>query len=308
MGKLGLLFPGQGAQSIGMGLDFPNHQALFNTAQQATGLDILSAITTGERLNETLYTQLSVFLTSILALEVVKNLKPTYQGLTGFSLGEYSGLYASDVLTLHDAIKLIHERSQLMQAETLKTQGFMAAVLGLSASDVDATLSKVTIGRVVCANYNSPIQTVISGEEQAFVEAEQLLKAAGAKRVIKLAVSGAFHSPLMKPAGESLLNYLSQITLQNPAVPVYLNTTAQPLLLDTLKSEMSKQVYSSVRFQQTIEQMALDGFTHFLEIGPGQVLGPLVKKINPELETFSFGKYSELDNLKGWLLTHGFIQ
>jgi [acyl-carrier-protein] S-malonyltransferase len=308
MAKLALIFPGQGAQYVGMGLDFPNHPVLLDLAFQETGLNIQQAITSGEGLNETLYTQLSVFLTSVLALEVVESLKPRYEGLTGFSLGEYSGLYAAGVISLNDAIRLIHQRSLFMQAETLKSLGFMAAILGLSATEVDAALSKITTGKVVCANYNSPIQTVISGEEQAFVEAEQLLKAAGAKRVIKLAVSGAFHSPLMKPAGESLLNYLSQVTLQNPSVPVYLNTTAQPLVIEALKTEMSKQVYSSVRFQQTIEHMASDGFTHFLEIGPGQVLGPLVKKINPTLETFSFGKYNELENLKGWLQTHGFIQ
>ncbi len=308
MGKLALLFPGQGAQYVGMGLDFPNHQALLALAQEDTGLNILHAITTGEGLNETLYTQLSVFLTSVLALEVVESLKPKYEALTGFSLGEYSGLFASGVLSLEDAIRLIHQRSTFMQGETLKSQGFMAAVLGLSASEVDAGLAKVTSGQVVCANYNSPIQTVISGEEVAFVEAEQILKGLGAKRVIKLSVSGAFHSPLMKEAGLKLSEYLKTITLQSPKVSVYLNTTAQPLTIETLKAEMTLQVYSSVRFQPTIEHMVKAGFTHFLEIGPGQVLGPLVKKIDPTLETFSFGKYSELENLKGWLTTHGFIQ
>ena len=308
MSKLALLFPGQGAQYVGMGLDFPNSQETLEFAKQETGLDILKAIQTGESLNDTLYTQLSVFLASKLAFDTVKSLNPNYQGLTGFSLGEYSGLYASDVISLKDNINLIHKRSTLMQAETLKKAGFMAAVLGLSATEVEDGLSKVTLGIVVCANYNSPVQTVISGEDVSFSETESILKGLGAKRVIKLAVSGAFHSPLMQKAGEALGHYLETINLKEPHVPVYLNTTAKPLQLPHLKHEMVKQIYSSVRFQQTIEQMASDGFTHFLEIGPGQVLGPLVKKINPSLESFSFGKYSELDSLKGWLTTHGFIQ
>ena len=308
MAKLGLLFPGQGAQFVGMGLDFPNSNLILDLAHKETGLDLHHSISTGERLNETLYTQLSVFLTSALALEIVESMNPTYAGMTGFSLGEYSALYASRVIPLKEAIKLVYNRSLLMHAETLKSQGFMAAVLGLSATEIEAGLKHITTGTVVCANYNSPVQTVISGEASAFESAESILKNLGAKRVIKLAVSGAFHSPLMENAGIALLNYLNDVELYTPKRPVYLNTTAKPLNLNTLKSEMSKQVYQGVRFQQTIEQMVLDGFTHFLEIGPGQVLAPLVKKINPELESFSFGKYSDLENLKGWLTTHGFIQ
>lgn len=308
MSKLALLFPGQGAQYVGMGLDFPDYHLVLDMAKTETNLDLYHAIATGESLNETLYTQLSVFLASSLAFEVVKSLKPSYEGITGFSLGEYSGLFASDVLSLRTSIKLIYQRSLFMQSSTLNTKGFMAAVLGLDAKTIENGLKNVKSGLVVCANYNSPVQTVISGEEKAFSEAESVLKGLGAKRVIKLAVSGAFHSPLMAIAGEKLSKYLETVTLKKPLVDVYLNTTAKPLDLSTLKAEMTKQVFSSVRFQETIENMVNDGFTHFLEIGPGQVLAPLVKKINPALEAFSFGKYSELDTLKGWLNTHGFIQ
>lgn len=308
MAKLALLFPGQGTQYVGMGLDFPNHKNLLTQAQALTHLDLLQVLSTGEQLNETQYTQLSVFLTSVLAYEVVKSLNPQVSGMTGFSLGEYTGLYASGVFSLEDTLQLIHQRAQLMQTQTKKQEGFMAAVLGLEASQIESTLKQVQSGVVVCANYNSPVQTVISGDKKAYPETEALLKASGAKRVLPLNVSGAFHSPLMHEAAQAFGQYLSKVSGQAPGKPLYLNTTAKPLDLATLKTEMVNQIEQSVRFVQTIQNMAEDGFTHFLEIGPGQVLGPLVKKINPNLETFSFGQYEAVEQLKGWLSTHGFIQ
>ena len=308
MGKLALLFPGQGAQYVGMGLDFPNHKDVLNQVKSLTNVDIETAISTGEGLNETRFTQLSVFTASRLAFDALMSLKPTFEGMTGFSLGEYSGLYAANVLSFDTAVDLIYQRAIAMHEATLQTKGFMAAVLGLDAKAIENGLKQVQTGVVVCANYNSPIQTVISGEASALPETEAVLKGLGAKRVIPLSVSGAFHSPLMKEAAIKFEKTLNQVTLNKPLFPLYLNTTALVANPDTLKTEMVKQIYQSVLFQQTIEHMIEDGFTHFLEVGPGQVLGPLVKKINPNVESFSFGKYTELDNLKGWLITHGFIQ
>ena len=308
MSKLALLFPGQGAQYVGMGLDFPNHKDVLNHVKVLTNLDIEAVITTGENLNETRFTQLSVLTASRLAFDALLSLKPKFEGMTGFSLGEYSGLYASNVLSFDKAIKLVYQRALAMHEATLETKGFMAAVLGLDAQTIENGLKQVQSGVVVCANYNNPVQTVISGELTAFSETEMTLKNLGAKRVIQLAVSGAFHSPLMKQAALKFEQALSEVDLASPSYPLYLNTTAQVANINILKSEMVKQIYQSVRFQQTIEHMIEDGFTHFLEVGPGQVLGPLVKKINPNVESFSFGKYTELDNLKGWLTIHGFIQ
>lgn len=308
MAKLALLFPGQGTQYVGMGLDFPNHPNLLDQVKLLTNLDLAQVIMTGERLNETQYTQMSVFLTSVLAYEVVQGLNPQVSAMTGFSLGEYTGLYASGVFSLEDTIQLIHQRAKLMQAQTQKQEGFMAAVLGLEATQIESALKQVQSGVVVCANYNSPVQTVISGEKKAYTETESVLKALGAKRVLPLNVSGAFHSPLMHEAALAFGHYLSNVTPQAPVIPLYLNTTAKPVDLATLKTEMVNQIEQSVRFVQTIQNMAEDGFTHFLEIGPGQVLGPLVKKINPNLETYSFGQYEAVEQLKGWLSTHGFIQ
>lgn len=307
MAKLAFLFPGQGTQYVGMGLDFPNHKTVLTHAQALTHLDLMQVLTTGEQLNETQYTQLSVFLTSVLAYEVVQSLHPRVSGLTGFSLGEYTGLFVSGVFSLEDTTQLIHQRAQLMQAQTKQQDGFMAAILGLDATIIESALKQIQSGIVVCANYNSPVQTVISGDKKAYPEAETILKGLGAKRVLPLNVAGAFHSPLMHEAAQGFGQYLSQVTLHAPKIPLYLNTTAKPLVLDTLKTEMVNQIEQPVRFVQTIQNMAEDGFTHFLEIGPGQVLGPLVKKINPNLETFSFGQYEAVEQLKGWLSTHGFI-
>jgi [acyl-carrier-protein] S-malonyltransferase len=151
-------------------------------------------------------------------------------------------------------------------------------------------------------------QTVISGDQEAITEAIELAKAKGAKRALLLNVSGAFHSPLMEEAGIKLYQYLKGITFNNPCYPIYMNTTSKPLIKEHLFEEMKKHIYSPVYFEQSINEMVKDGFTHFVEVGPGNVLSGLIKKIDNNLEVTNFSKQTDIDNLKGWLLSHGFIK
>lgn len=196
-----------------------------------------------------------------------------------------------------------------MKEEADIRPGKMAAILGLSSNQVDEICKEAsTQGIVVSANYNSPVQIVISGEEQAVHRASELAKIQGAKRVMPLNVSGAFHSPLMKEAGTKLRSYLNAFSPLELETPIYMNTTAKPLTKKHLFEEMEKQIQTSVYFEQSIHHMVLDGFTHFIEIGPGMVLSGLIKKINPDLEVSHIDKLSDLESLKGWLKTYEFIQ
>lgn len=308
MPKLALLFSGQGAQYPGMGLDFKEAELLLNQIQKQTNINLKDIITTGENLNITANTQLAVFAHSMAAFLTLKSLKPVYAGVSGFSLGEYSALTAADVFDVKTAIDLVHQRSMLMQTACENTEGGMAAVLGLDQSVIADKLANMNTGKMYLANLNSPVQSVISGEKKAMDEAIVRLKEAGAKRVIPLQVSGAFHTPLMDSAKFGLKAYLEQIKLSDPNVDVYLNVDAGIAKKDDLKQKMVDQIVSPVQFVSIIEKMKADGFTHFLELGPSQVLSNLVRKIDVDLDTFSFERYDQIEQLKGWLETNGFIK
>lgn len=312
MNKLALVFAGQGSQYAGMGLDFVEaYPFLIEKEKKASailGFDVRDILlSTDGRINETEFTQGLVLLSSIYAYEILMTLGILVSAASGFSLGEYTALYASKIFDFDQMIKIIAKRSELMQACALKYPGKMAAILGLSSKEVDSICEASRHkGIIVSANYNSPVQVVISGEEQAVIYASELAKEHGAKRVVMLNVSGAFHSPLMKEAGDGLSVFLKQMPYLSPIFPIYMNSTAKPLIEENLYQEMEKQIQSSVYFEQTIEQMVKDGITHIIEIGPGTVLSGLIKKINIELEVAHLGKLSDLDNLKGWLNEHGF--
>ena len=314
MNKLGLVFSGQGSQYTGMGLDFIELSPLLKEkellASKLLGYDVREVLSSVDgRLHETRYTQPMILLSTIFAYEAFKSLNILPEAVSGFSLGEYSAFYASGIFDFKQSIELIKQRSQFMQLCSIKYPGKMAAILGLSSKDVDAICKEASIeGLVLCANYNSPVQTVISGEEKAVQKAVELSKQKGAKRAVELNVSGAFHSPLMKEAGDMLYQYLKRIPYQEPLFPVYLNTTAEPLVSKELYVMMERQLQSPVLFEQTINNMKQSGITHFIEIGPGTVLSGLIKKIDINLEVTNLNKASDLELLKGWLITHGFIK
>jgi len=314
MNKLGLVFSGQGSQYAGMGLDFIELNPLLKEkellASKLLGYDVRDVLTsTDGRLNETRYTQPMILLSTIFAFETFKLLNVKVDLVTGFSLGEYSAFYASEIFNFEQVIQLIDQRSRFMQECALQHPGKMAAILGLPSSEVEIICKEVTSeGIVLCANYNSPIQTVISGDEKAVMKAIELSKQKGAKRAVELNVSGAFHSPLMKDAGDQLYHYVKMIPYQDPIYPVYLNTTAEPLDINDLYQAMKKQIQSPVYFEQTINNMKQKGVTHFIEIGPGTVLSGLIKKIDINIEVTNLNKATDLELLKGWLTTHGFIK
>ncbi|MBN2300508.1 MAG: ACP S-malonyltransferase [Acholeplasmataceae bacterium] len=312
MGKLAVIFAGQGSQYPNMGLDYlenqPQLKKKIDTASNILGFDVIEVLTSNDsRINETIYTQPLVFLVTMLAYEQFKNLNVSIDAVAGFSLGEYSALYASEIYTFEATLDMIKMRSLAMHQCSNKHPGKMAAILGLSSSVVDLICEEASSdGIVVSANYNSPVQVVISGEEHAVLKAIDLAKQKGAKRAIMLNVSGAFHSPLMREAGDDLALYIKDIAYKEPIFPIYMNTTAKPLIIDNLHQEMKKQIQSSVYFEQTIKQMIEDGFTHFIEIGPGNVISGLIKKIDLNSHVSHLDKLSDLDALKGWLENHGF--
>lgn len=313
MGKLAIVFAGQGSQYTGMGLDFceinPESNQKLNQASSILGYDVRTLLTSenGE-MNQTLYTQPLMMLATIFAYDELLKYVSKVDGVLGFSLGEYSALYAASIFSFEDLVQIISKRASFMHEQTQKYPGKMAAILGLDAQAVNEICSKVKSGLVVCANYNSPTQTVISGEAQAVEDAVLLCKENGAKRAIVLNVSGAFHSPLMKEAGEKLFEVLRTYQTSKPEKPLYLNSTSRPLIFSELKEEMKKQIFSPVLFTQSIEHMIEDGFTHFIEVGPGTVLSGLIRKISVNLEVTNLSSIQDLDNLKGWLNTHGFAK
>jgi [acyl-carrier-protein] S-malonyltransferase len=314
MHKLALVFAGQGSQYQNMGLDYIEHNPKFKekemTATNILGFDIRSILESADaRFNETQYAQPLILFASILGYETFKKLGVEPDAVLGFSLGEYTALYAANVFSFDEMMKVILKRSLFMQECASKNPGKMAAILGLS-KEVVVDICKVASrdGVVVVANYNSPIQVVISGENVALYRAMELAKEMGAKRVVELNVSGAFHSPLMRDAANKLYEYVKTISFNEPKYPIYMNTTALPLVSKNLYEEMKNQIESSVYFEQSIQKMVQDGITHFIEIGPGKVLSGLIKKIDINCEVTNLDKYSDLDNLKGWLIEHGFTK
>jgi [acyl-carrier-protein] S-malonyltransferase len=314
MNKLGLVFSGQGSQYVGMGLDFIELNPLLKEkellASKRLGYDVRDVLTsTDGRLNETRYTQPMILLSTIFAFETFKSLNVQVEAVAGFSLGEYSAFYASEIFSFEQIIQLIDQRSRFMQECALQHPGKMAAILGLPSIEVEMICKEASSeGLVLCANYNSPVQTVISGEDKAVMKAIELSKQKGAKRAVELNVSGAFHSPLMKDAGDQLYQYVKMIPYQNPIYPIYLNTTAEPLDISDLYQGMKKQIQSPVYFEQTINNMKQKGISHFIEIGPGTVLSGLIKKIDINIEVTNLNKATDLEFLKGWLTTYGFIK
>lgn len=286
------IFPGQGAQFSGMGLDLyensPLAQELFEKANNILGFSITDAMFEGsaEDLKQTNVTQPAIFLHSvILAKTLGDNFKPDM--VAGHSLGEFSALVAAGAMTFEDGLKLVSQRAEAMQKACELHPSTMAAVLGLEDDMVENTCREID-GVVVAANYNCPGQLVISGEIEAINKACELLKEKGARRALVLPVGGAFHSPMMEPAREELAAAIENTIFSKPNCPIYQNVTASAVTDENeIKANLISQLTAPVRWTQSVQKMIADGATHFTEVGPGKVLQGLVRKINREAQTTS---------------------
>lgn len=286
------IFPGQGAQFSGMGLDLyensPLAQELFEDANDILGFSITDVMFEGsaDDLKQTKVTQPAIFLHSvILAKTLGDNFTPDM--VAGHSLGEFSALVANDTLNFEDGLKLVSQRAQAMQKACEIKPSTMAAVLGLEDALVEEVCNS-TEGIVVAANYNCPGQLVISGDIEAINAACETLKEKGARRALVLPVGGAFHSPLMEPAREELAAAIEATTFNTPNCPIYQNVSTTAITdQDVIKANLISQLTAPVKWTQSVQNMISDGATLFTEVGPGKVLQGLVKKIDRSAETAS---------------------
>ncbi len=304
--KVAYIFPGQGAQTVGMGKDlydnFDSVKLLFKQADEAVGFPLTKIFFEGpeEELKKTSNAQPALVAVSIACLKAAqevggKNLPaPSYTA--GHSLGEYTALAATSVIDFSTAVYLAKERGRLMYEAGLKTPGGMMAMIGIEEA-VLAEICKET-GTVI-ANINSPSQLVISGALENIAKAGEMAKAKGAARAIPLQVSGAFHSPLMQPAVDGMTKILAKVNFKDPSAPIIANVTAQPLTQgNQIKEELLKQLCSSVQWQRSVEYMVKNGVGKFIEIGPGKVLAGLVKRINKESEMVNIGDANAVKGLQ----------
>lgn len=288
--KTAYIFPGQGSQYSGMGKDLyeksTQAKAMFQSANQILGFDIASIMFEGSDadLKQTKVTQPAVFLHSVISAQLLPNFKP--EMVAGHSLGEFSALVAAQVLSFEEALQLVLTRALAMQQACELQPSTMAAVLGYqSETQVEEICASIQNETVVAANYNAPGQLVISGTINGIDQAGEMLKNAGIKRVVKLPVGGAFHSPLMEPARKELQTKIEQLQFKDPLCPVYQNVCASAISnASTIQQNLILQLTAPVKWTQSILQMAADGATTFYEVGPGNVLTGLVKKINPNLK------------------------
>lgn len=284
------VFPGQGAQFVGMGLDlyekYPEAQQMFEEANEILGFTITDIMFEGtpDELKQTKVTQPAIFLHSVILSRVMgDSFKPDM--VAGHSLGEFSALVANGTLSFEEGLKLVSQRALAMQHACELQESTMAAVLGLE-DEVVERICEETPGIVVPANYNCPGQLVISGEVDAINKACENMKEAGAKRALVLPVGGAFHSPLMEPAREVLAKAIEGTTFNEPSCPIYQNVTTTAVKdAAAIKENLIAQLTAPVKWTQSVQQMIADGAKSFTEVGPGKVLQGLVKKIDRSAET-----------------------
>ena len=299
--KTAFLFPGQGAQKCGMGESFAKYdeaaKKVYENASRLLDLDMEELVfTENKKLDMTEYTQAAMVTTGIAMLKVIKKTALKADVCAGLSLGEYEALYLAGAISEEDAIVLARHRGKLMQEAVPLGVGTMAAVLNLDAAVIEDCLKDIE--NVWIANYNCPGQIVISGTVAAVEKAGEKLKEAGAKRVLPLNVSGPFHSGLLKPAGDKLYEYLKNVEIKKPTIPYVANYTAEFVYDDKdIKELLRKQVFGSVRFEQSIRNMLKEGVDTFIEIGPGKVLGGFVKKIDKEAKVYSIETVEDMNNV-----------
>lgn len=300
MSRIAFIFPGQGAQYTGMGRDFYEQtetgRKVFDQASKLLGFSMPELVfEPNDRLDITEYTQAAMVTTSIAMMKVFTErtgIRPDVAA--GLSLGEYCALAAAGVMSDADAITTVRQRGILMQQAVPVGVGSMAAVLGMEASAIEEVLA--SMDDVQIANYNCPGQIVISGKKEAVEKAAESLKAAGAKRVIPLKVSGPFHSRMLTEAGKKLGQVLEQVSVSKPQIPYVANVTAQYVTdAESVKPLLEKQVSSSVRWQQSVEMMIADGVDTFIEIGPGKTLSGFMKKINRNVKVLNIEKIEDVE-------------
>lgn len=301
MGKTAFMFPGQGAQYIGMGKEFydvfPMCREIFEKAGKAAGLDVVSlCFEENEQIHITEYTQIAMVTVEVAILKALEEKGIKADVAAGLSLGEYGALVASGALVMEDAFALVRKRGIYMQ-EAVPEGGAMTAVLGLDTDTIEK-ICEDTEGIVSVANYNCPGQTVITGEAAAVLAAAEKCGQAGAKRCISLKVSGPFHSPMLAGAGEKLGKELEHVEIHPISIPYIANVTADYVTdAKDVKPLLKKQVSSSVKWQQTIERMIADGVDTFIEIGPGKTLSGFMRKINREVRVYNVEKPADLERV-----------
>lgn len=303
MGKTAVIFPGQGAQYVGMAKDFydsfEDSKKVFDEADDVLDIELKKiCFEENDDINKTEYTQPAMVAAEVAIYEHLKNAGLKADVFAGLSLGEYSALVAAGAMTLADGIKTVRRRGILMQNEVPLGMGGMAAVIAMDADKI-AEICENTPGKVQIANYNCPGQIVISGEAEAVKAASAALAEAGAKRVIPLNVSGPFHSQMLVPAGEKLYDFLQGVDVAEGFAPYYCNADAEEITdAAKVKELLKRQVYSSVRWQQTIENMIADGVDTFIEVGPGKTLTGFMKKINREVKSINIATVDDLVKLE----------
>lgn len=308
MKRIAVMFPGQGSQTVGMGKEFydqnPNIKNLYEKANEALQFDIKNLMFNGpqDQLTATENAQPALLLSSIAAFTLLEEEEVVPTVAVGHSLGEYSALVAAKSLTLETALPLVKMRGQLMERAFPKGQGSMTAVLGLTEEQIAEVLDQLPNDYIVdIANLNCPGQIVISGEVAGLEEAEKLLTETGARRVIRLNVSGPFHSRLMKKANSDFEAYVNKIAFKDAEIPVYANVSAKPVTnQEQIKDLLLKQLYSPVRFEQSIVNMLDENIDAFVEVGNGRVLSGLVRKINRKVKTFSVQDPKSLEQFLQW--------
>jgi len=301
MSKTALLFAGQGAQTVGMGRDlaatFPTAKAWFDRANAALGYDLAAVCFNGPdaELTKTEHAQPGIFLVSWIAFELLKEKVPAlkFAATAGLSLGEFTALTAAGAMSFEDGLRVVRQRGKFMQEACEVTQGGMAAVIGL---DEAPTREVCAAAGVVLANLNCPGQLVISGEEEKIIAACDLAKAKGARRAIPLPVAGAYHSPLMASAQPKLAAELAHAKLSAPAVPVISNVTAEPHTTPAeISARLVEQVCASVRWEESMRALLAQGYTRFIELGPGTALSGFMKRINKDVQMLNVADAASLE-------------
>jgi [acyl-carrier-protein] S-malonyltransferase len=302
MNQIAFIFPGQGSQFVGMGKDLyegnPKIRGLYEHANQVLDFDLMEISFQGPEttLKQTRYTQPAIFVHSYAIAMMLRDKGIQPAAVAGHSLGEFSALTFAGSFSFEDGLKIVQERGRLMQLAGKENPGSMAAIIGLSAEVVKKICQDVQKnGPVQPANYNSPVQVVVSGSKSGVSRVMELAKERGAKRVVELSVSGAFHSPFMSEIADAFQEVLDHVTVNVPELPVYANVTAEAVSdPQEIKRLLCQQLIHSVRWVETVQNMVRIGVNQFVEVGPGKVLSGLVKRIDPDIKVVQCGTAGEL--------------
>lgn len=309
--RIAFVFPGQGSQAVGMGADlyqnYPAARKVFQEADDTLGFSISNLCFNGpkEKLGQTINTQPAIMTASFACLRAIiesgLDIEPSF--VAGHSVGEYTALTAADALKFSDGLRLVQERARLMHEAGLKSPGGMVAVIGLDMASLEEICQET--GTQI-ANVNSPSQVVVSGTNNGLAWMMDLAKARGAKRVIRLDVSAGFHSFLMEPVTDELAEVVNRMDFSHPRVPVIANATAQPVLTaEEAKTRIIQQVCSCVKWQASVEYMISKGVDTFVEIGPGQTLTGLIKRISRDVNVLNVRNAGDLNSVMDWISSHG---